>query len=105
MRMMSISEGRGGRERARCRAHSQSGGKEKGARRPLPYSDCAQVLLGSSELHRFGLTTTFLEDEVVALGRDELGLGLASTGTGRDQATNDDVFLEAFEQVGLAGNC
>src|SRR5215217_3739764 len=64
-----------------------------------------ETLLGGwrRDLDGFGLAAALLEDEVVALGGDKLGLGLAGTGTGRDEAADDDVFLKTFEKVGLAG--
>ena len=69
----------------------------------------AAELLGHVRKHRrCGLRTRSLaalfEDHLVARRRDAADLGHGATGTGRDQAADDDVFLQTLQAVGLAGD-
>ena len=54
---------------------------------PSVRSDCSPLLL---------------KDQLVAVGRYGLDLGVHRAGAGRDQAADDDVLLEAFERIDLA---
>src|SRR5215218_4197695 len=86
--------------------------KKAGFRRPFvrsPYScgdlfrrrQCQRFRFRSRR-HNRGLLLALVEDQLVALDGDFADLGHRGAGARRDQAADNDVFLEAFQRVHLA---